>query len=716
MDAYCTKCGTVMQDGHCPNCNPSRAQKREMKKMQNTQVVPDAYGGYTTFVEPTAKKPPMQNKTLFIIIGAAAAVVLAAVLIIIAIVSKFKKIKVDAVDPSYYNAVVDAYQKAADSGFTACDDKYVSPSVIKAMTDENAYTPPELRYTFLDINNDGRKELLVAAGQGDDFQIYDIYSCSAEPDHPVRLCQLSEDNTCTYALLKDHSFLYITSDLYANTFRHYQLPAGEAAPVLTDGLVSDAGFFRLTKNEKKKSISEEEYQNALDAFNADLVIPDFSSMTLIEANELPEETTGEEETAEVVPEVEARTPDNAPYSEILAGYGYTYMEMLDDGEADGIDTETYSLALAQQLKDRTVRQMYYALADLNGDGQEELFIGAPDQDGEVVIFAIYTTDPGGGLYAPIDFSEFDSKNTIYLLSDYRAAVITANGDDVTRAVVYALEGNETEMAEKESYAHVGTTFQHKRADGTREDIDQKTYEDAVKEIRNNTASLSWQQFFDASAPLSTAEEVGQTVSAASGEFDSSCPDRFLTGVFYRFHTLWYNEGNGVNCNFESATAQEILSDYILTDKDIGNVGISRYYVYWYKMDQTEIGDDASVYDAAIIKWIAEKYFGKTLSDPMTFDSTGGSSPDYSLKNGKLAVSKQRDIDETVETADGTANISDLKNATVSYNDLGNGNIDIEIRETVGDKTYTYLFNVSYGGVDETYGEYWRLHNVTVKAE
>lgn len=135
-----------------------------------------------------------------------------------------------------------------------------------------------------------------------------------------------------------------------------------------------------------------------------------STVSEAETTAVPAVSTGEAETPAPTETQASSHPQVDGYNSVLDQYVQALAEKWDE--------ETLTQAGLSPLcasYDNPLEQIGYALLDVNGDGQRELFIGAVANDGDMgkMIFALYTMANG----APVRVFASQERSACYLCAD-----------------------------------------------------------------------------------------------------------------------------------------------------------------------------------------------------------------------------------------------------------------------------------------------------------
>lgn len=134
---------------------------------------------------------------------------------------------------------------------------------------------------------------------------------------------------------------------------------------------------------------------------------------------VPEETTGVETEPETQPDATAGTQPG--YGEILDLY---YEALSRRWNEEDILSRSLSPLCASCYDGEPLKNVGYALLDLNGDGAEELIIGAISGDAyvEEMVFDLYTLEDG----KPVQVFAGQERNSLYLCAEEAGGYLLAN--------------------------------------------------------------------------------------------------------------------------------------------------------------------------------------------------------------------------------------------------------------------------------------------------
>ena len=282
-------------------------------------------------------------------------------------------------------AYADLLQKYEDvvTGKAPWDESLGSPEFFNQIA---GYDAPAAGYAFLDINGDGEEELLIGPvdmGGSEEWYKGLLYALyTYENGQPVKLCESWERN------------------------RFYLLTDGRLSNNWSNG-ASDSG---TTYYELKKGAAG---LTPCDPATSERQAVTFKSFKY--------------------------DPDRA-YSELLATY-----KAVVNGEA-AWNSDLGSPEFFNQIPGSSSPKAGYALADLNGDGVDELIIAPVDFSAseewyKSLIYVLYTYKDG----EPVKLCESVVRGRYYLLADNKLSYYWSAGADDNGIYCYELSGDGSEL-------------------------------------------------------------------------------------------------------------------------------------------------------------------------------------------------------------------------------------------------------------------------------
>ena len=158
------------------------------------------------------------------------------------------------------------------------------------------------------------------------------------------------------------------------------------------------------------------------------------------AQVLPEEATEPEEIPQqtLMPTTEAAAEIPEPYAQVLESYFTAFHEGWDPAQ---LMEAGMNYMTADSFFERPLEEIGYQIADLDGDGVEELVIGSLAEDDFYgkLIFCLYTLDDAGNPMLLIDSTE---RNRYYYVGDFRFANLGSSGWNESFVTTLKLERKE----------------------------------------------------------------------------------------------------------------------------------------------------------------------------------------------------------------------------------------------------------------------------------
>lgn len=267
--------------------------------------------------------------------------------------------------------------------------------------------------------------------------------------------------------------------------------------------------------------------------------------------------------------------------------------------------------------------IYYAASDINGDGIEELFIGA-GEEGNPAIFSMFSLD-GNQPVSIFGVSTFGYRTNLYVRKDGTLAVSGSGGVNTGSVTCYTLPQESCEPRAYQTYEMFNGICTYTDQEGVQTNISENEYFTVRENLSENEWKFSWNliETDDEYVPLSNSGMPNAEVNRISR----------LTGLPYIgnsriFTPYYYQDEYSVAMNpvkiqgilgclsldFDNDGIVEILAVTYEQSRLQENMNTVRLTMYenengqWFASDEMELVEDGeTVYD---ITTMYSSFFGK----------------------------------------------------------------------------------------------------------
>lgn len=357
------------------------------------------------------------------------------------------------VDPMYemtakdhYAPVLDKYRRAMEEGWTR------EQCVLEGISPNMEYVTQKTGYVLLDLDADGREELIIAQEASPDHDIvWDLYT-TLEDGTPIQLLS-DEGEWFTCGIFQNGVIGIDRSRKQPGEHEYYTLQSGQL--VLLDSLFPKGDqMMRMDQDGNKVPVSDQEAMEIVYSYK-------FRKLDLIWLEELRD----------------VAAPDR--YQEVLDTYRRAIAESWsrERCQTEGISPRMQSGA--------DLTHAGYALLDLDNDGREELII-AEGSTHIANVWDLYTTQEDG---TPVRlFMDACDGNQCYVYAG-NFIRIEHSGKNAGETNFYTLESGQLVMRERVTYE--GDNILHTDTKGNTHAITNREYMDISNSYQNLELDLTW---------------------------------------------------------------------------------------------------------------------------------------------------------------------------------------------------------------------------------
>ena len=564
--------------------NPSPAEKAKMLDAilaeANLEEKPTRERKQKHTVVYTAKAPKPSKRSNFVAIAASLVLLLISGLVLVQMVRQSDTVSYTRPEETVnlgtpYDAVLNKYKIALEEGWSV--DQCQIEDICAHVTTTN-YSALNVGYSILDLDSNGREELVITNGQG---LVWDLYTL-LEDGTPVHV-HSQEDGWPVYRLYENG--IICAEDFDAGKVYEYYVYQDGAftGPELV--IRQESGMFTYEpEGEEASFITEAEAEAKMAEYRLQEL--DQTSLLSLVSDAVAEKYL---------------YGSNTKYAEIIAKYnqaiaeGWTKEQCANEG-----------ISLRMQAG-YDVTKAGYAFLDLDGDGREELIIAEESTDRTDNIWVLYTTLEDG---TPIQLWVDELTGGQCRLYEGNVISISDAYKDELEMTFYELKAGQLVMRENLQWEDEDTVF-HTDADGNTRQVTPREGQDISYAYEGQKLNLIWltgmpnylrdsdamERYLPTIEKYRTAIEEGWNRTMCNGNGMSMCTpiESAEESLYYALYDL---NGDG--------TEELIISEYPYRENT------DTRFIDIYTVHDGKVKNVMSLFDLAGMRSLCEGGFVKDL--------------------------------------------------------------------------------------------------------
>ena len=377
-----------------------------------------------------------------------------------------KKAKTKVVDENeVYGSIIQKYKAAINNPDSA--DKSINAEALKAALKEKK-NDDYIKYVFYDIDNNGRKELLISRNDKPNNPI-DIYTFdknnkvirlfNPETIDRAILDKLGVDgsnNNSGSAVFKDKTIRIRKFDKDSGEYNFLKF-SNDGNKLEKTNVIMFTGLD--VDNSKYKDITTGKEYDSKNSFNSTFPLPEilkFDNENWKSVKNFGEKTEGDKNNNKnKADNNENKKPDN--YEKAYAGVLKNYQDAINKGKSDKQDINPVAISNYTVFGEKQVGKNFlnYGFFDINGDGKDELLLfteASKDKPNEYSPMDVYTLDKNNKVVRITPEFVNGERTTLSITKDKAFHVYGSGGAKVHGYTFYKLIKDGTALEKTDDFS------------------------------------------------------------------------------------------------------------------------------------------------------------------------------------------------------------------------------------------------------------------------